>query len=102
VHGACRKHKLQRPHAAGIAVISFGSVTDFQRGTRRYHVTHVAKFHVTRGKIKAAPKIQEPLRYRRCELLYWVGNSSCENPIVLIERNDGVLGGKYCGPSVKF
>src|ERR1700722_12464828 len=80
----------------------FGSLTDFRHSERTYHVTHAAKFHATRAKIKAAPKTQEPLRYRRYELLYWVGNNSCENPIVLIERNDGVLGGKNCGPSVKF
>jgi hypothetical protein len=101
VHGACRQHKLQRSHAAGITVISFGSVTDFQRGKRMRDVTRGLILR-HRAKVKAAPNFGEPLRYRRCKLFYWVGNNSCEKPIVLIERNDGVLGGRNCGPSVKF
>jgi hypothetical protein len=101
VHRASRKHKLQRAHSACIAVISFGSEPDSQRGKRTRDLTRGLILR-HRAKIKAAPKIREPLRYCRCELFYWVGSSSCENPIVLIERNDGVLGGKNCGPSVKF
>jgi hypothetical protein len=33
---------------------------------------------------------------------YWVGRISCENPMVLTERNDGVRGGKHAGPRVKL
>jgi hypothetical protein len=101
LHGACRSHKLQRTHAAGIAVISFESVTEFQQDKRTYDVTCGENSRPTR-KIKAAPNFGEPLRYRRCKLFYWVGNSSCENPIVFTERNEGVRGGSHCGPSVKL
>jgi hypothetical protein len=33
---------------------------------------------------------------------YWVGRISCENPMVLTERNDGVRGGRHAGPRVKL
>jgi hypothetical protein len=36
------------------------------------------------------------------ECCYWVGRISCENPMVLTERNDGVRGGKHAGPRVKL
>ena len=36
------------------------------------------------------------------ECRYWVGRISCENPMVLTERNDGVRGGKQAGPRVKL
>jgi hypothetical protein len=72
--------------------------------TRRADLPHhtCGEIHAAHTKTKAAPKTQEPLRYCRCEWFYWVGNSSCENPIVFTERNDGVLGGSHCGPSVKL
>jgi hypothetical protein len=38
----------------------------------------------------------------RAKNFYCVGRISCENPMVLTERNEGVLGGKQAGPSVKF
>jgi len=43
-------------------------------------------------------------RFLRCgyDNCYCVGRISCENPMVLTERNDGVRGGKHAGPSVKF
>jgi hypothetical protein len=36
------------------------------------------------------------------ECCYWVGRTSCENPMVLTERNDGVRGGRHAGPRVKL
>ena len=43
-------------------------------------------------------------RFLRCgnDNFYWVGRISCENPMVLTERNDGVRGGRHAGPRVKL
>lgn len=71
-----------------------------------------ARRSLARCREKAAPsqnKSGPEIRGRFCvrvrvdlSLFYWVGNNCCENPIVLTDRNTGVLGGRYAGPSVKF
>ena len=42
----------------------------------------------------------EPLALDRN--FYWVGKISCENPVVLTDRYEGVRGGRHAGPIVKF
>jgi hypothetical protein len=37
-----------------------------------------------------------------CLAVYCEGRSCCEKPVVFTERSMGVLGGRYCGPNVKF
>ena len=59
-------------------------------------------------RIRPAQKEAAPGRYGSrllrcgCDNCYWVGRISCENPMVLTERNDGVRGGRHAGPRVKL
>lgn len=39
---------------------------------------------------------------RDADAIYCEGSNDCEKPVVFTERSMGVLGGKYCGPSVKL
>jgi hypothetical protein len=55
-----------------------------------------------RAKKKGPREIPRGLSFSSSAAAYWLGKTSCENPIVFTDFNFGVSGGRFAGPSVKF